>query len=166
MKKNIRWVVKDDIKEIAEIENNCFSHPWNEKDFIECLSDKNRICKVIEEENKVIGFMVYELKNKKFEILNIGIKPELQKKGYGKVLVSQLTDKLENGYRTEIDVLICDKYLEGHLFFKKLGFKALWVEKDFFSENNEKNDAYFFNYTTKKEIVQKEKCILEQNEKG
>lgn len=159
MEKNIRWVVKSDVNQIYEIEKQCFAHPWTEKDFLQCFESRSKICKVIEEDKIIVGFIIYELKNKKFEIYNIAVLPEYQRKGYASALVKQLLDKLKNNNRTEIDVRICETYLSGHLFFKSLGFKAVDVKREFFKEGIESFDAYVFNYSLKK--INKEENTLE-----
>lgn len=157
IEKNIRWVVKADSKQIYDIEKKCFSHPWTEKDFLQCFESSSKICKVIEEDKIIVGFIIYELKNKKFEIYNIAVLPEYQRKGYGSAMVNQLLDKLKNNNRTEIDVRVCETYLEAQLFLKALGFKAINIKKEFFKDKSEAFDAYVFNYSIKKTVKEKSK---------
>jgi len=151
MQKKIRWVVKSDTKVMAEIEKKCYTDlwdkTWTEKDFIACLSNRNKIGKVIEENGIVVGFIIYELKPLKFDIYNIAVLPEYQRRGYGTALVQQIINKLKNGNRREIDVPVCETYLQAHLFFRNLGFKATAVKRNFFDDGKESFDAYIFNYS-------------------
>lgn len=145
MKPMIRWMTRDDVKQCVEIDKSS-SEPWLESDFSQCLKPWGRIGKVIEIDGKIEGYMLYELMDKKFYIINIAVSESMRRRGIGSKLVMQLVDKLPNGNRTMIDIHISDDNLSAHLFFKSLGFRAIGVDKDFFHESDRTYDAYLFSY--------------------
>ena len=58
---HIRWMIRRDMMEVLEIENQSFEFPWSEEDFIRCLRQRNCIGMVAEHDERVAGFMIYEL---------------------------------------------------------------------------------------------------------
>jgi|APGre2960657373_1045057.scaffolds.fasta_scaffold03749_4 ribosomal-protein-alanine N-acetyltransferase len=145
MKSMIRWMTKEDVKHAIKIDKES-PDPWLESDFAECLKPWGRIGKIIEVDGKVVGYMLYELMNERFYLINIAVSELMRRRGLGRTLVKQLIDKLENGNRTIIDIHISEDNLVGHLFFKSLGFRAISVDRDFFRESGKAYDAYLFSY--------------------
>ena len=58
---HIRWMIRRDYAEVLAIEARGFEFPWCEDDFIRCLRQRNCIGMVAERDDRVAGFMVYEL---------------------------------------------------------------------------------------------------------
>ena len=60
-KVHIRWMIRRDMAEVLAIEADSFEYPWSEDDFIRCLRQRNVIGMVAELDDRIVGFMVYEL---------------------------------------------------------------------------------------------------------
>ena len=146
MKPMIRWMTRDDVKHAIGIDKGSFLEPWLESDFAQCLKPWGRIGKVIEVDGRVEGYMLYELMSGSFYLINIAVSQPMRRRGLGRMLVTQLIDKLPNGNRSMIDIHISEGNLGAHLFFKRLGFRAIGVERDFFLESGKSHDAYLFSY--------------------
>ena len=58
---HIRWMIRRDMPEVLGIENQSFEFPWSGDDFVRCLRQCNCIGMVAEHEDRVVGFMIYEL---------------------------------------------------------------------------------------------------------
>ena len=156
MNYNIRWMIKDDIDLVVEIEKDSFSQPWSHKDFLDCLKNRSNIGKVIIVDNNIVGFILYELMPKGFYIINIAINPNYRRRGYARAMVDQLIDKLGSEFcntemkdkRNYVNSYISEERFHAHLFFKSMGFKAVSIEKDFFKDDEGIFDAYHFLYKT------------------
>ena len=59
-KVSIRWFIKRDMPKVLKIQEN-FEFSWEEEDFIEALVQTNCIGMVAEANNKIVGFIIYEL---------------------------------------------------------------------------------------------------------
>ncbi|MDA8746115.1 ribosomal-protein-alanine N-acetyltransferase RimI, partial [Rubripirellula amarantea] len=57
---HIRWMIRRDMPAVLAIENKSFEFSWTEEDFIRCLRQRNCIGMVAEENDQVVGFMIYE----------------------------------------------------------------------------------------------------------
>ena len=58
---DIRWMIRRDMAEVLATETEGFEFPWLEEDFIRCLRQRNCIGMVAEYDDRVVGFMIYEL---------------------------------------------------------------------------------------------------------
>ncbi len=70
---HIRWMIRRDMPEVLAIENESFEFPWCEDDFIRCLQQRNCIGMVAEHEDRVVGFMIYELHKTELQVLNLAV---------------------------------------------------------------------------------------------
>ena len=58
---HIRWMIRRDMPEVLQTEQESFEFSWTEEDFLRCLRQRNCIGMVAEQGEKVVGFMIYEL---------------------------------------------------------------------------------------------------------
>ncbi len=142
---HIRWMIRRDMPEVLEIENLCFEFPWLEEDFIRCLRQRNCIGMVAEHEDRVVGFMIYELHRNRLHILNFSVHPEMQRRGVGRQMIEKLAGKLSHQRRDHILLEVRETNLAAQLFFRNLGFRATTVLRDFYDDTTE--DAYLMRYT-------------------
>lgn len=141
---HIRWMIRRDMPAVLGIENKSFEFSWNEEDFIRCLRQRNCIGMVAEENDKVVGFMIYELHKTRLHILNFAVADESRRNGVGLAMVSKLLGKLSHERRNRIMLEVRETNLEAQLFFKSIGFKAVSVLRDFYEDSEE--DAYLMQY--------------------
>ena len=124
----IRWMVRRDVPDVLEAEEESFNCPWSENDFICCLRHSNCIGMVAEHNERVVGFMFYELyKKRPFHILNFVVCRDVRRLGIGQQMVDNLVCKLSNQRRTRITVDVRETNLPAQLFFRNSGFRAASV---------------------------------------
>ena len=99
---HIRWMIRRDMMEVLEIEGRSFEFPWSEDDFIRCLRQRNCIGMVAEHDERVAGFMIYELHRNRLHILNFAVAAEFRRKGVGQQMVEKLIGKLSAQRRNRI----------------------------------------------------------------
>ena len=141
---HIRWMIRRDMKEVLDIEQESFEFPWSEDDFIRCLRQRNCIGMVAEHEDRVAGFMIYELHKTRLHILNFAVAPEFRRMGVGKQMVLRLIDKLSQQRRNEILLDLRESNLDGQLFFRTQGFRAVKVVRCHYDDTAE--DAYIMQF--------------------
>ena len=141
---HIRWMIRRDMPEVLEIENQGFEFPWSEEDFIRCLRQRNCIGMVAEFEERVVGFMIYELHKTRLHILNFAVHSDSRRQGIGTAMVNKLTSKLSHQRRNRILLEVRETNLEAQLFFRDSGFRAVSVLRDFYDDTTE--DAYLMQY--------------------
>jgi ribosomal-protein-alanine N-acetyltransferase len=141
---HIRWMIRRDMAEVLNIESRSFEFPWSEEDFIRCLRQRNCIGMVAEHDERVAGFMIYELHRNRLHILNFAVSAELRRHGIGQQMVEKLIGKLSHQRRNRIMLQVRETNLEAQLFFRDLGFRAVAVLRDFYDDTTE--DAYLMQY--------------------
>lgn len=148
---HIRWMIRRDMPEVLEIETRSFEFPWSEDDFIRCLRQRNCIGMVAEHEQRVVGFMVYELHKSRLHVLNFSVHSDSRRLGVGTQMVEKLISKLSPQRRKRILLEVRETNLAAQLFFRSAGFRATTVLRDFYEDTTE--DAYLmsFNHRSKSE---------------
>ena len=79
---HIRWMIRRDMPEVLQTEQESFEYAWTEEDFLRCLRQRNCIGMVAEQGEKVVGFMIYELHKSKLHILNFAVHPACRRAGH------------------------------------------------------------------------------------
>jgi ribosomal-protein-alanine N-acetyltransferase len=141
---HIRWMIRRDMPEVLAIEQQCFEFPWCEDDFIRCLRQRNCIGMVAEHNERIVGFMIYELHKTRLHILNFAVHERSRGRGVGTQMVNKLIGKLSHDRRTRIMLEIRETNLPAQLFFRSLGFRAVSVLRNFYEDTPE--DAYLMQF--------------------
>lgn len=146
---HIRWMIRRDMPEVLDIEQGSFEFPWSEEDFVRCLRQRNCIGMVAEHDDRVVGFMIYELHKTRLHILNFAVAPDMQRRGVGRQMADKLVSKLSSQRRTRITLEVRETNLAAQLFFREGGFRAVSVLRDYYDDSTE--DAYFMQFRYEEE---------------
>jgi ribosomal-protein-alanine N-acetyltransferase len=141
---HIRWMIRRDMPEVLTVEGQAFEYPWSEDDFVRCLRQRNCIGMVAEHNERVVGFMIYELHKNRLHILNFAVHEQFRRKGIGSQMIRKLISKLSPQRRSRIMLEIRETNLGAQLFFRDVGFKAISLLRDFYEDTTE--DAYLMQY--------------------
>lgn len=141
---HIRWMIRRDMPEVLASEQASFEFPWSEDDFIRCLRQRNCIGMVAEQQERVVGFMIYELHKSRLHILNFAVHPDFCRRGVGGQMVRKLVSKLSPQRRSRIMLEVRETNLAAQLFFKQLGFRAISLLREFYEDTPE--DAYLMQF--------------------
>lgn len=142
----VRWMIRRDMSEVLRIEAESFEYPWCEDDFIRALRNRNCIGMVAEHDDRILGFMLYELHRNRLHLLNLAVHPDYRHRDVGTQMVAKLVNKLSEQRRTRIVLEVRETNLDAQLFFHALGFRAVEVLRDFYEEQYPPEDAYRFQY--------------------
>jgi ribosomal-protein-alanine N-acetyltransferase len=141
---HIRWMIRRDMPEVLQTEQESFEFSWTEEDFLRCLRQRNCIGMVAEQGERVVGFMIYELHKQKLHILNFAVHPQFRRYGVGGQMVSKLISKLSSHRRTRITLEVRETNLPAQLFFRAQNFRAVKVLRAFYEDSGE--DAFLMQY--------------------
>ncbi len=147
---HIRWMIRRDMPSVLAIEEASFEFPWSEEEFIRCLRQRNCIGMVAEQDDEVVGFMIYELHKNRLHLLNFSVAPGRRRSTIGTSMIDKLSSKLSQDRRNRITLEVRETNLGAQLFFKQLGFRAVSVLRDFYEDTTE--DAYLMQYRYRAQI--------------
>lgn len=141
---HIRWMIRSDMPDVLGIENESFRFPWPEEAFIRCLRQRNCIGMVAEHDERVVGFMLYELHKDRLHLLNLAVAVQHRSKSVGRQMTEKLIGKLSAERRNRIEVEVADFNLAGQCFLSAVGFRAVGIEPDWYA--NPTADAIQFEH--------------------
>lgn len=142
---HIRWMIRRDMQEVLAIETASFEFPWREEDFIKCLRQRNAIGMVAEHDDKVVGYVIYELHKNLLHILNFAVPAALRRQHIGAAMLFKITTKLSEQRRSRAILEVRETNVAAQLFFHSQGFRAVSILKDFYNDTAE--DAYVMEYS-------------------
>jgi ribosomal-protein-alanine N-acetyltransferase len=140
----VRFYIRRDLPELMEIDRESYRPALNEDEWQDKFRQRNAVGLVAELDGQVIGFLVYELHKKKYEIYRLGVLPEFRRTGVASTLIAKLLHKLSGDRRSEVEICSDDRNLPGHLFLRACGFKAVDIYRD---QVDKGHDAYRFLFT-------------------
>ncbi len=146
---HIRWMIRRDMPEVLQAEEESFEFPWLEDDFIRCLRQRNCIGMVAEYEDRVVGFMIYELHKNRIHVLNFAVAADYRRLGVGCQMVAKLIGKLSSQRRNRVVLEVRETNLPAQLFFRESGFRAVSVLRSYYEDTPE--DAYLMQYRYRSE---------------
>lgn len=141
---HVRILVKADLRDVLEIEKESFGLAWVHKDFMRCLRQGNYHAVVAEYNQRVVGFMVYEVVNDEIQLLNLTVHSGYRRLGVGSQLVTAMIERVYHASLLGIRIEVRETNLGAQLFFRSLGFLGTDVLREHF--NNTSEDAFVMEY--------------------
>lgn len=155
VKVHIRWMIRRDLPEVLDIEQESFENPWDEEDFVQCLRQRNCIGMVAEINDRIVGFFIYELHKTRIHVLSFAVGKHFRRRGVGVQMMQRLIGKLSFQRRTRIILEVRESNLPAQLFFRSQKCRAVSVLRDFYNDTEE--DAYLMQYTYRALLLTEQK---------
>ncbi|HLA75795.1 MAG TPA: ribosomal protein S18-alanine N-acetyltransferase [Gammaproteobacteria bacterium] len=136
----MRPMSEGDIDTIMSIERRAYDYPWTEGIFRDCLRI-GYCCWVSLENNAIAGYSVMAVGGGESHILNICIRPESRKRGFGRSLLTHMLE-LAREHNAEMTVLEVRPSNEVALrLYRDLGFNEIGLRKFYYPAPHGKEDA-------------------------
>ena len=140
----IREMAESDIKEIAELEKECFATPWSETSLRDELTNETARFYVLCDNEKLLGYIGSNNICNEVYITNVAVNSECRGKGYGKKLVNHLLKQSELEKAFFITLEVRESNENAIALYEKCGFKKIGERKNFYSKPTE--DAFIYTY--------------------
>lgn len=135
---DVREMTLDDLDQIMEIENMCFTAPWTWESFEKEIRD-NHLAKylVILYNEKIVGYGGMWFIIDEAHITNIAINKELRNRKLGSFLVKSMIEYAERLgiHRMTLEVRESNAPAQG--LYTKFGFKPCGKRPKYYQDNNE-----------------------------
>lgn len=130
-----------DIDDLYEIEAKHFSHPWTKEQFLyEITENEFSTILVAEDEDKIVGFLVYWILFDNAQICNICVRDEYRKKGIASDLfdIAETAFQMHECFSITLEVRVSNEPAIN--LYKKRGFSTVCVKKGYYKDGE---DAYY-----------------------
>ena len=142
----IDFFTKEDLGGIVKIENKCHLTPWTNKNFIDSHDAKN-LFKVLKDETDIIGYYIALFASDECELLNITVKSELQKNGFGELMLKDLFNECRNAKIMNIFLEVRRSNLLAIRLYKNNGFNEIGIRNNYYQNRGGKEDAILMGLT-------------------
>jgi len=133
----IRKMTEADLSEVFAIEQETFSDPWSEGDFLSALNEANNGYLIAETEGKVVGYCGYWGIVGEGYIYNVAVKKEFRRQQVGQLMLKTLLEQsLKQGIASFTLEVRCSNEAAIHLY-ESLGFERAGLRKNFYSKPKE-----------------------------
>jgi ribosomal-protein-alanine N-acetyltransferase len=131
---------KEDLDGVVKIENRCHLTPWTNKNFIDSYDAKN-LFKVLKNETDIIGYYIAIFASDECELLNITVKPGLQKKGFGQLMLKDFFNECRKANITNIFLEVRRSNSLAIRLYEYNGFNEVGVRNNYYQNRDGKEDA-------------------------
>jgi ribosomal-protein-alanine N-acetyltransferase len=139
----IRELAKTDFPAVIAIEALTQTAPWSEAAFERCWEANYRGW-VIEQDNKIIGFILLSLKIGECHVLNLSVHPDKQRQGLGEEMMNYgLSWAKENGAGI-VYLEVRRSNLAAIALYRKMNFKLIGERNKYYLSSLGAEDALVF----------------------
>lgn len=133
-----RYMKEEDIDQILEVEHASFATPWSREAFYnEIYNNKFAVYIVLEEDQKIIGYVGAWIVIDEAHITNVAILPSYRGKKLGEALLRKMmTVAKDMGARSmTLEVRVTNNVAQS--LYRKLGFQNGGIRKNYYTDNQE-----------------------------
>lgn len=125
------------LDELAQLEQECFSHPWSRQALAEELHNPAAVFLVAVEGESVLGYAGMHVVCGEGYIDNIAVFPHNRKKGVGRGLVQALIDWMEHHEGVFLTLEVRPSNKAAVLLYRSAGFEEVGRRKGFYQDPKE-----------------------------
>ncbi len=130
----------DDLPAVIKNERRCYSHPWTEGIFKDCIKSGYE-CWLYIYLKQVVGHGVLSIAAGESHILNVCIHPDSQGLGFGKMLVKHLLSKAKSKRAKRVFLEVRPSNLAAYKLYEELGFNEIGVRPNYYPAHIGREDA-------------------------
>ena len=132
-----RRMQKEDLEEVAAIEQQIFSLPWSKQAFEESLDNKNTLFIVAKSEEKIAGYCGIYISFEEGNISNVAVAPAFRRKGIAENMIKDLLKEAAKKGVTSVFLEVRKTNVAAIALYEKSGFREVGVRKDFYDKPKE-----------------------------
>ncbi len=143
LESGFREMLLEDIPEIMDIENSIYSHPWSQGIFSDCIGVGYN-CWVYIEQNILLAYGLVSVAVGEAHILNLCVSPDVQGKGFGKLMLYKLMQLAEERDADSIFLEVRESNLVAQDLYDKEGFNRIGIRKAYYPAVGGREDALVY----------------------
>ena len=133
----IRWMLKDDLDAVAELEQLSFSIPWSYENLEQGLSNGLDQYLVWEENGMAAGYINFRILAGEGEIERVAVHPLLRGRGFGRKLMEAMVEYASGQGVRDITLDVRGNNQTARNLYESCGFVKEAIRKDYYREPTE-----------------------------
>lgn len=134
----IRKMKAEDIRDVMEIENVCFTSRWNEEMFLyEIEENEFGSFFVYCVDHKVVGFIDFWITFETCQLANLAVHPAYQKQGYARQMMDKMVEYAEKAGCENIMLEVRVSNTPARKLYESYDFIEMNVRKGYYNDNGE-----------------------------
>jgi ribosomal-protein-alanine N-acetyltransferase len=131
---------ESDLSAIELIENEVHAYPWTRGNFLDSIKSSHT-CLMMKLNEEIVGFTVMMFVLDECHLLNISIKKNMQKKGFGSHFLKEVIRRARLAHSKTIYLEVrISNHAAIHLYDKH-GFNEMSIRKDYYRAKEGREDA-------------------------
>lgn len=135
---SLLWAAPERATEIAALHARLFDPPWDEAAIISLLEHpaSTSLVAVAGDPKVITGFVIGQLAADEAEILSIGVAPDWQHAGLGKMIVLGLVRAAKRGEAKRLFLEVAEDNIAANALYKSLGFTESGRRKRYYERTD------------------------------
>ncbi len=127
----------DDVHEIAEIEQQCFSDPWSENAFLNELANPLAHYIVAKDNGRCVGYCGYWSVAGEGDITNVAVAPEYRRTGIGSMLIKRMIECAVEECLSLLTLEVRHSNIAAQRLYSGYGFEKVGERTDYYQNPRE-----------------------------
>ena len=127
---HIKTANLNDVADILEIENTCFSTPWTEKSIAESIENENTVLYLALVDGEAAGYMGVQIFSGEGYVTNIATLPQFRRRGVARALMNEV---LKNDMEF-LTLEVRESNTPAVKLYESMGFKKVGKRPKFYRE--------------------------------
>ena len=140
IRNKINFYNQEDLDEIVKIENKSHLTPWTKKNFTDA-DNANNLFKVLKSESNIIGYYIALFAAEECQLLNITVRLELKKKGFGQLMLKNLVEECRKKNIINIFLEVRLSNSSAIRLYEKNGFNEIGIRRNYYKILDGREDA-------------------------
>lgn len=125
------------LKEVSDIENMSFSHPWSYESFESELEKSDSLCYVAIDNDRVTGYIIVNCIVDEMYLLDIATHPGYRRQGVARRLFDKVLKTAADNRISFITLEVRKSNASAISLYTSLGFETVAVRSGYYSNPNE-----------------------------
>ena len=122
---------------VAELERECFAHPWSRESLKETLRSGDSLFYIAELDGRVIGYIGMSFVLDEGYIYNVAVEKSSRKKGAGSALIQTLVNYGKKNGFAFLTLEVRESNTAARSLYSSFGFIKVGERKDYYSDPTE-----------------------------
>jgi ribosomal-protein-alanine N-acetyltransferase len=130
--------VESHVADVVAIERQLFPTPWTEEMFRQEVRENYLSRPVVGlVGDEVVAYMIPWFIAEEVHLLNIGVAPRHQRRGYARRLITHLVDDARSGGRLLVTLEVRDGNAPARRLYESFGFRQIAIRPRYYAESGE-----------------------------